>query len=116
MSSIGDAVDAALAALAAAGVHATADPDLIGQLVAAHKCAAIILPPEVAGRALGGALDLRLDVMVLGAPPGGLTQFKAVWDALPAAMDALRIPEAVRATFTIGRLAYPGYLLTTTQT
>ena len=113
MSVIGDLVDGALGALAAAGVAATADPDLVGQMVAAHGAVAVVLPPEVEGRSMGGSLDARLDVMLLGAPPGGLAQFQAIWDSLLPTMDALHIAEAVRATFAFGRLTYPGYLLST---
>jgi hypothetical protein len=104
-------VESTLAALTAGGVPATADPDLVGQQVAAHGVVALILPPEIEGRALASQWDARVDVTVLGAPPGGLAQFKPIWNALTPAMAVLGVASALRATFVVGRLTYPGYLL-----
>ena len=111
MSAVADVVDGMVAALVAAGVPATAEPDLLPQLVAAHSAAALVMPPAVEHRTLSGAMRLLADVHLVGAPPGGRAQLAPVWDHLGAAMGALTVGDATVTPLTLGGVTFPGYLL-----
>lgn len=113
MSAVGDAVTDLLAALDAAGVPATADPDTVAPLIASRGAVAYVQPPEVESRTLSRGMRLLTGIALLGAPPGGLAQLGPVWDQLGAVMDTAAARTARLETATVGGVTYPGYRIDT---
>jgi len=102
--------------LRAAGVPATADPDLVLAMVAETGVGALVGPPEAQMPYLSGAeLNTDVPVHLVGNPPGGWAQWVPVWAAQPAAMRVTDSPGRPVA-LTIGSQTLPGVRFTAART
>lgn len=105
------ALEELAAELNAAGIPATTDPDLVLGMLADGMIAALVGPPTVERVGLGGRVDLDIPVHLACNPPGSLSDWAPVWEALPGALFVCQTREARPVGLSLATATVPAYRL-----
>lgn len=112
--SITRSVDELVAAITAAGVPATASPDIVLAKAAQVPVMAYVDAPTVEGITTGGGVALTIPVHLIVRPPGGRDELTHAWDVLPGLIRLLHCTDPAQpGTVTVADKQLPGYNLTT---
>jgi hypothetical protein len=101
----------------AAGVPATADPDLILPLLAELGAGVLVSAPKTELPYLSGVqVQATVTVYLAGNPPAGWAQWVPIWNALPVAMRTVGAGIAEPVELTVANVSLPAMRLTTQRT